>query len=168
MNSDGHGCGLGAGSVRWEGVPYVPDVPVEESPGRGVLGDQNADRRVDGFDNVPYPRVFGGHVEVHPDLRYWSDAEEIKEEEHECRKEPVGASVAAAAWSGLRVRLLGLFPVFGVHSYKLPRLLAGCEESVPRLRRRAEYCAKRMECAQYSARRRNCGTDSSQPAMQTW
>jgi hypothetical protein len=59
--------------------------------------------------------------------------------------------VAAAAWSGLRVRLLGLFPVFGVHSYKLPRLLAGCEESVPRLRRRAEYCAKRMECAQLAA-----------------
>jgi len=32
-----------------------------------------------------------------------------------------------------------------------PNLLAGCEESVPRLRRRAEYCAKRMECAQLAA-----------------
>jgi hypothetical protein len=32
-----------------------------------------------------------------------------------------------------------------------PNLLAGCEEPVPRLLRRAEYCAKRMECAQLAA-----------------
>ena len=105
-----------------KGVPYVPDIPVEEPAGRGVLFAEDDDRCVDGFDDFPYLWVVGGQVEVKIDLYHWSGAEEIKEQEHECRYEPVSRGVMANLWNGLRVQLFRLFPVSGVHNYRLPRL----------------------------------------------
>jgi hypothetical protein len=118
--TDEHRCttdaGFGSGSgVSWD-APHIEKIPPNESVSRGVLFAEEDDGRVDGFEGFHYARVFGGKVELHTDLCHWPYAEEIKEQEHECRYEPVGASVAAALRGGLRVRLLPLFPVFGVHS----------------------------------------------------